>query len=483
MILSSTDRLCRLSAAAALAAAAVAQGPNFLVSYSQPENTASGSGGTVLGQLLPNEIAYLDFVAGPCPGASAEKWLPRTAAHVMAGDENGDGTYFNPAIFGNVDALLAAPVAATPVAVDTQRSVFWSVSAPIGNTVSATPFRPGDVARIVRNGFGDGQVEHFMRQEQFNIALGRPPAAPIDVDAIAFQPNFGVWFSIDVDTPCNTACGPVLVRDGDVVCIPGWALGYTPDLRIAAVAANSAVVVHPEAQMDLFTVNAGVTDRFGVCLTNVLDVEALEIDLTGPTTTVTPCAGFVLPVPTLLYTCETGTGASVLTTRAGGQIYNTLCGPAGTACSSGGPTWGPQFGVRPASTTTGAASHVDGLAFARSCNHVLEPQQHVMNVFPFGAPFGANQIDYNNPFVLSLILIELVPPVVAPSFPAFPFSLFCFPDLYAPSIFPWTPVPTGWGSFPMPAIPPGYTGKVLFQGVGFGSGSFELSTPTVIDVQ
>lgn len=109
----------------------------------------------------------------------------------------------------------------------------------------------------------------------------------------------------------------------------------------------------------------------------------------------------VLPMPTLIYACRTGTGASVLSTAGGGQIYNTLCGPAGTSCGLG-PTFGPQWGIQATSTTMGAASYVNGIAFARSCVHVLEPQQHVMNVFPVGAPLGANMIDYANPFIFGL---------------------------------------------------------------------------------
>ena len=80
-------------------------------------------------------------------------------------------------------------------------------------------------------------------------------------------------------------------------------------------------------------------------------------------------------------------------------------------------------------------------------------------VFPLGAPLVANMIDYNNPFVLSLILIEIVPPTVPNSVPAFPFSLSCFPDLYTPTITPWLPVGPDFGSFPMVGIPPAWSGK------------------------
>jgi len=466
----------------ALAASATAQfSPNFLLTYSQPENNTSGSGGTVLRHLFPNEISYLDFFTANCVTASAEKWLPRTASHTMAGDENGDGFYWNPNIYGKIDALLNNPLAATPVVgTANQRTVYWSVSQPLGNFISASPFRPGDIARIVRQGFVDGQVDYFMKQEAFQLALGLPFATPIDIDAIAFQPNFGVWFSIDVDTPCLTACGPTLVQDGDVLCIPPAALMFGPGGQIAGVMPNSAVVVHNEAQMDFFTMNAQVSDRFGACINNVVDVEALEIDLFGPVMPFTTCTGGVLSVPTLLYACETGTGASLLTTQGGGQIHNTPCWPAGTPCG-GGPTFGPQMGIRPASATVGAASHINAIASARVCRHVLEPQQHVVTA-PGGAPAGFTGIDYASDFPLNVVLIDLAPAGIAPSFPAAPFSPTCFPDLYAPSLIIHAVVPGTWGSVPMIGIPPLWSGKILFQSIGLGAPVFELSTPAIMDI-
>jgi hypothetical protein len=57
--------------------------------------------------------------------------------------------------------------------------------------------------------------------------------------------------------------------------------------------------------------------------------------------------------------------------------------------------------------------------------------------------------------------------------------------VYIPSLLFYTvaAAPFGFGSVPTPAIPPGFTGKVLFQSVAFSSMSIELSTPAVIDVQ
>ena len=464
---------------AALAATATAQGIDFLATFSQPERTLSGSGGTVLRNLAINEVSHLGYSTMPCP-MSAEKWAPRTAYQVMAGDENGNGFYWNPTLFGAIDALHE-PVSTAVATQSSPRSVFFSVTAAMGNNVSVLPFRPGDVARIVRNGAGDGQVEHFMRQEQFNASLGLPVATPIDVDAIAYSPNYGVFFSLDTDIAVNTMCGAFLLRDGDVVCVPPPALTMTPDFRVNGVLAMSAIVVHTEAQMSAFVANAMVTNRFGACIPNAVDTESLEIDLFGPAIIVPGCAGFIIQVPSLIFATETMTGASLLTTAFGGQIYGTACGLAGTPCG-GGPTLGNQLGLQPPAAAVGVPSYVNAIAHTRSCRMALEPQQHVLNV-PFGAPAGATMIDYSSPWAFNLALIEIVPPVVPGSVPAFPFSLLCFPDLYAPSILvhAW-PLFGPFGSFPMVAIPPAWSGKVLYQNLGFGGSGFELSTPAVVDV-
>ncbi len=468
-----------LLSAATLTTAISAQLPSYMTTYSQPEASASGSGGTALSTLRPNEIHTLEFNSA-CM-LSAEKWLPRTCTQVMAGDEDADGLFFHPNVLDRIDALVSIASWASPTGGDTQRSIYFSPNAAMGTAISGGPgLRPGDVGRIVKIGGAEGQIQYFLRQEQVNQALGLPPSYPINIDAIAFQPNYGVFFSIDTDVLAVTACGPTLIRDGDVLCLPPGFTSYAPNLTIASTAPSSALVAYSEAQMDMMTANALVADRFGACVTTVGDTKSLEIDLAGPSTVVSPCPGISLLVPNLVYSCEHMTGASLLETSGGGSIHNTPCGPAGAPC--GAMTMGPQLGIRPASLTVGAASFVNALASSRGCRHVLEPQQHVMPVFPLGAPLGANMIDYHNPFTVSLILIEIVSPTVPSSVPAMPFSPSCFPDLYAPGITSWMPVTSGYGSFPMVAIPPGWMGKVLYQGVGFGAGTLELSTPAVIDV-
>jgi hypothetical protein len=352
----------------------------------------------------------------------------------------------------------------------------------MGTNISGGPgLRPGDVGRIVRNTFGDGQVEYFMRREQFNQALGLPLATPTDVDAICFQPGLGVYFSLDQDVPAVTFCGPQLIQDGAIVCVPDWAVTWTPDFRVAAVLPNSAAVVYSEPQVDAMVVAANVADRNGACLVNAVDLESLDFDWSAPIGVAFPCSGAVVQAPHFVFSVETGTGASLLTTVGGGAIYNHFCGAAATPCGFG-PTLGNQMGVRPPTAAQGVASYVNALAFTRTHRFVTQPQAPVVTA-PFGAPLGATQIDYRSPYPWNLALIELVPATVPGSLPAFPFSLLCFPDLYAPSLFVhFFPAPGQWGSFPMVAIPPAFSGKVLYQMVGFGGSGLELSTPTVIDV-
>lgn len=466
-----------------LLGAASAQGPDLLVTFRYPEWTVSGSGGTWLNRLYPNEIVHIDH-SQPCPGASAEKFAPLTCFQTMAGDENTDGQYWNPALFGvQIDALAAA-ISTSPLAGGVSpRSVFWSPAAPMGTNISTLPLRPGDVGRIV-NTPNDGQVEYFMRQEQFDTALGLPITTAIDIDAIAFHPGLGVYFSLDQDIAASTFCGPTLIRDGDVVCVPDWAITWTPDFRVASVLPVSAAVLYTEAQMDAFVLAAQVNDRGGVCITSAVDIEGLEIDWAGAASTVFPCPGAIVQAPEFIFSTETMTGASLLTTLGGGQIYgNGLCGPAGTPCGSG-PTFGPQLGILPVVPLVwGAYSHVNAIAAVSTCRYVLEPQQHQLNYGGLGGP--ATSIAVGSPWLWNFVYIEIVPPTVPTSITVAPtFSAFCFPDWYFPSMNFWWPAaaPGGFGTFPTPPIPVGFTGKLLFQSFAFGGSGIELSTPTVIDV-
>lgn len=463
-----------LSACATFAACpAVAQGMPFLFTLSQPEQTLSGSGGTVLRTLRPNEISLVEFV--PCPVISAEKWAPRTCFHTMAGDDNSDSMYWNPMFASAIDALVEIP--SPVVGGSTQRTVFWSPSVPVGTGVSGPPgLRPGDVGRIVRNGTQDGQVEHFITAEQVQQALGMPIApVVVDVDAMAADPGYGIFFSLDQNHAVNLACNVTFVQDGDLLLIPSSAITWTWDLRVQSVVPGSAVRVFSEAQMDLLVQNAQVTDRNGQCVTQIQDLEALDIDYAGPIQAIALCPGNIVTIPALIFAGELMTGASLLTTDGGGQIYSRGCGPIGRTCGGGGPTLGIQLGLQPTSGNQGVASHVNALTSSVFPQRfVIEPHRHVI---PAWTPVV---MDVFAPSPLTWVFVAFAPSGVNAVAPSTAFPNMMFPDLYIPMAAWWTTVPQGFSTFVSPNIPGSC--KLVWQGVSIWNNQVVLGTPAMVDV-
>jgi hypothetical protein len=442
---------------------------SFLFTTSQQEQTLSSSGGTVLKDLRPNEVAYVEFF--PCPVISAEKWAPTTCYQTMAGNENGGPDYYNPALFGKIDALIDIP---SPVGVPSPRSVFWSPSVAMGTSISGGPgLRPGDTGRIVQAGGFDGQVEYFLRAEDVQLALGMPiTPIVVDVDAIAGDPGVGLFFSLDQTHAISNSCNVLFVQDGDVLMIPPGAITWTWDLRVASVVPGSAQVVHTEAQMDAFVQASLVNDHLGNCVTLVQDVEALEIDFAAPMATIVTCPGSILTVPALIFTGELCTGASVLTTAAGGQIYLAGCGPLGASCGSP-PTLGHQLGLLPPGSGFGVPSFVNALVRTWTDRFVIEPQQHVIT-----SP-ATTAFDIFTPGWVNVLVAKLVTPTIAPSLP---FGPLYFPDIYVlpPDWISGPFFPNGYHTIPTPVIP--LPCKIVWQAAGFVGSSLWLSTPAMLDV-
>jgi hypothetical protein len=468
-----------LFASALLAPFAMAQGGDFLFTTSQSENTLSGSGGTVLRNLKPNEIHVTSFTSMPCTSLSAEKWSPRTCFGTMAGDEDGDTTYWEPGLFGNIDALLAtfSTAAGGPIS---QRTIWYSPAVAMGTSVSGAPgLRPGDVGRIVRTGASDGQVQYFLRAEELQTALGMPPApVVVNIDAIAFSPNYGIFFSLEVDQAVNTLCGVTFVRDGDVMLIPPAAISWNPNQTVAGVLPGRALRVYTELQMDGFVNTAQVTDRNGVCQTAILDTDDIEIDWNGLVAPALPnCLGPALPIPHLMFAGENLTGCSILTTRGGGSIYVGPCGPLGTSCGFG-PTLGLQMGLRPPTAAQGVPSSITGLCTTRVNRFVTEARNHAI---PWGTPV---QLDIASPAPMTWVFMAFAPwgaGAVAPSTTFFPLGGF-FPDYYAPPNFMGlVPTGTGFGTYTSPNVP--WPVKLVWMGVTFNTaGNIIISTPTTTDV-
>ncbi|MGE3172315.1 MAG: hypothetical protein AB7O97_06785 [Planctomycetota bacterium] len=459
----------RLLSLLSLAVPAAAQG--LLFSTSQTERTLSGSGGTVLRDLHANEVALQEFT--PCPSLGAEKWGARTTFQTMAGDADGNGTYWDPQLFGNLDALVHLYL---PGQALSPRTIFWSPSQQLGTARSGAPgLRPGDTGRIVGVGSSYGQVEYFLSADQVQSVLGMP-ATPVtvDVDAIAADGGFGIFFSLDQDTPVNTTCGATFVRDGDLLMIPPSMITWTPDLRVAAVVPGCAIVVYDEAAMDGFVQNAQVTDAAGNCVSVIQDLEALDLDFTGRQFPLTVCSG-TFWIPSLRFTGELLSGASVLTTDLAGSIEVTTCGALGRSCGSG-PTLGDQMGLLPPISGTGVPSHVDALDDPFGTERFLiEPQQHVIGT---GAPAV---LDVHSPLPWTVIAVEVVPTTVAPHIGLPPFAIFR--DLYILGSPPWTDfwIGPGFTTRATPAVP--VPCKLVFQAGGIVLGNVVLSAPATVDVQ
>jgi hypothetical protein len=460
---------------------ALAQGPDPLLTFSQTEYGQT-SAGVVLQVIHPNEIAQLSFSFG-CPfPLSAEKWAPRTCFQTMAGDENGDGEYWNPMLFGAIDAL-AVPQLGYNGSSHNPRSVFWSPAAPLGPSISAMPLRPGDVGRITVG----GQVEYFMSREQFNSALGVPSDTAIDVDAIAFQVGLGVYFSLDEDLIAHGACGPNdLMRDGDVILIPDSAITWPSlnglDYRVLNVSPNSAVAVIREGQFDAMLVQSQISDRNGAAVTTAVDLESLDVytGLGAQITMVNPCGSLFVPVPDFVFSTSTMTGGGLLTTLAGGQVAYGGCGPL--AYQYPIVQNGARIGLQ-ASASQGPASYVNGLAFGSTRRFVLEPQSHQLNYGMAGGPPTTVYIGSSFPLVWTFI--DFASPTVSSSVTFAPLlSPNCFPDWYINLNMLWaaTPITNGFGSFTTPTIPVGWSGKLLFQSCALSGTDIEFSTPMVIDV-
>ena len=460
-----------------LSSLAWAQAPDILFTTTRPEQTLSGSGGTILHATHPNEV--LRLLPGPGP-ATAEKWAPRTMFHVHAGDDDADDRYWQPGMFQQIDALLSDTFGTGPT---NQRKLFFSPAVPMATAVSGGPgLRPGDVGRIRKLGGLDGQVEHFITAEQIQLALGLPPVpAFVNVDAFAAQPNLGVMFSIETDTPVMLAMGPPTVLDGDVMLIPPAALAYSGTGTIAAVLPGSAVVAYREAQLDNAVTNAVVTDRDGICLNTIIDADALEIDLMLPIAFTVPSMFGPVAVPHVIFAGESLTGGGVLDTFMGGRIRPHPSGQLGNNCGVG-PTFGSQVGLLPPSAgSPGIASSVNSLATAQVCTFVTEtPTPQV----PMGTP---TQVDYQSPGTPSIMLLSFAPggPGAVPlsATPGFPGN--CYPNYYpgtgaGPFSLGWSFAGPGFGSWAIPPIP--FPGDLLFQMVTFTSTGLELSTPTIIEV-
>ncbi|MEC7584912.1 MAG: hypothetical protein VYE77_11390 [Planctomycetota bacterium] len=447
------------------------------IMFTMTQNVETIKDTPLLKQVKPNEVIRLLNHPGP---DRSEKWAPRPMFHANAGDEDGDDNYWEPTMLSQIDALLSDSFGTGPT---NPRDMFFSPSVPMGTNVSGGPgLRPGDVGRIRKLSGLDGQVEYFITAEQIALALGLPPgAALVNVDAISFQPNVGVMFSLEDDFTIPTPIGSHFYQDGDVFLIPPGALTLSGSGTIATVMPHSAVVAYSEADMDALVANANVTNRFNRCLNRIIDTDALEIDLMLPIAFTVPTMFGPVAVPHVLFAGESMTGGAILDSNLGGQIRSYGGSLLGNPCGSGA-TLGRQLGLQNA-FFIGIRSSVNALMTGQVCTFVTETPTPQL---PRSTP---THIDWHSPvsgMSLQMMLVSFVPsgpgavPVSAPSL----WGGACYPDLYlgggGPHVLGSAFGPGEYGTWPLPPIP--FAADLLFQMLTLTGSSVELSTPTIIEV-
>ncbi len=478
-----TTTLLLATATVSFATSAVAQSVNMkgmLYTISGREFTLSGSGGLPMRLISSMDVA-LTKKGFPCK-QSAEKWAPTSGYNTLAGDENGDAVHWNPALMGQIDAVFCKQKPSFFGRVN-MRNTYISPSIYMGTAVSGGPgFRPGDVGAIVRNGFGDGQIEYFMRTEHIMKSFGIV-TPQINLDAVTQDSAGNIYLSLEndqkVEVLYNGALTWLPMRDGAVGMIPASTINYDGFGNVVNVAAKRGIILLKEGLVDKMTQNSHLADRVGTCIQLCIDTDALSIDPSN-TTNQTFWGTSVVKYSNLAIAAEGYTGGGIITTLGNGQILTVDGCKIGTLCNAGA-TMGPQIGLRPNTTVGGIYSHVNGLHIVNRapCRFTLDTATAVTTSpstiqIDVGSPAGST------PYLL-LGFGATGAGTVSSSSP-WMFGPNCFPDIYG-FVFGLGAIPTdsqGFGSRTFTGVPPG---SFLFQSVLIStSGAIELSNPVTLTV-
>ncbi len=367
------------------------------------ENTLSGSSGSSLGTITPEDIA----IVGPQTGVySAETLLDHLNLNTLAGDGDGDAFYYEAPLAGRIDALEVCGASAD----FTARDVFFSTKLPLP-CASGGVIEPGDVSGI-RIGAG---ANPMIDDLQIRTALGiSPNILSFDVDAVARDPSGALFLSFEQDVPI--LWGTQMLFDGGIAVIPASALTWA-DCMVTAVLPDAGFIAANENLINTMVVNASVADNVGNFIQVVFDVDGLELDPNGGT--FTSGSG---TFPNLIFSGEYLTGGGILSTAAGGSIATINGIPMATAFGWGA-TDGTQVGLAP-----GGVGSLDGLALTQpTCRFVMDsstpfiPTPGPLNLAAGGADPG--ELVY----VYARIYGVDVPGGFQPSVPA---ANPCFPEWY-----------------------------------------------------
>lgn len=313
------------------------------------ENTLSGSSGSSLGTITPEDIAIVEPQSGVY---SAETVLDHLNINTLAGDGDADAFYYELPLAARIDALHVCGAGTDGY---TARDLFFSTKTPLP-CASGGVIEPGDVSGI-RIGAG---ANIMIDDLQIRSALGiSPNILAFDVDAFTRDASGSIYLSFENDVPIQW--GTTLLFDGGVAVIPATAITWA-GCNVTSVIPDSGYVAFNENQTNAMVVNANVADNIGNFIQVIFDLDGLEIDPNGGTFT---SSGGTFP--NLIFSGEYLTGGGILSTDAGGSIAVINGMPMATTFPSG-PTDGTQVGLAP-----GNVRSLNGLALTQpTCRFVMD---------------------------------------------------------------------------------------------------------------
>lgn len=513
--------LCSL---AGLAAGSAAQAKAILftgrfpfVSLDAPNERPGGA----ISQMTEYDFSY----SFPLPGGSIGRTLmPATAMQCYLGDGDANGNYlklrnWKPTYFTNigVDGLFVKNADIGNVTFD---KIYWTprtdpAAPPIEVlTAGGTPVTlvEGDWVRFQPN----GNVEFFMTQAQFQVAVGpQSGAGTIGAGALVQSPAGDLYYApVDDGHWVNGNFGAsYFAQDGAILKIDAANITYDPiSGNVLAFAPNSARILINEAAtgpggtltVRQMVLNANSYDRTGVPIVTAGvygKTGGLGFDPTNnaPGTEWTPmypdASGNYPPEPNLVFCSNAGSyGGTIWSTFNGGTvavINGAECGSTTAGVPANGAWLGVQLDLPNFQPTLLAMTVIDvpNQPLIADMNDygslAVNTTQPTWDVDFFGQPGRA---------VFSLIAVGPQPPaLVVPSIDIglvpLGFDPSSWPDLFLTT----SPLLTGFGitdAFGYTTVSVGNpnTGAfagftIMLQGLVFETGGIQLSSPVIVQLQ
>ena len=341
-----------------------------------------------------------------------------------------------------------------------------------------------------------------MHDQDIRAAFQIPASVNLDVDAVALSRSINaagivsldIYLSFEGPTAVDIVpFGPLILRDGAIVCIPGpavsgWGVSATDGaalVPLGSVLPGSGLLIARENDVDGWVANSGISDETGAPVTMIGDLDGLTLDPLGGSfqTSSTP-----FPIPNLIFCGDDPTdlapglglsGAGMVSTRSSGQIAQIGGVPMGLPAPL--MTLGEHAGL----VTLPRVGSLDGLAIARprTSHFTMDTPTEQL----FGAGTLSLELGGGSPAGPAIVLFGLganAPCGFDPS--TFPAPLnFDFPTVYPTVVFSVIPIGAngcGTQALPIPAaIHTALLGNALefqaFQGPLGGSPVPRVSNP------